>query len=56
MGDFFGLREYFLQVWVLVSNLVYIIFALLLLYMAIMQIFSGESKFAFKQKLPLHTY
>lgn len=52
MGDFFGLREYFLQVWVLVSNLVYIIFALLLLYMAIMQIFSGESEFAFKQKLP----
>lgn len=52
MGDFFGLREYFLQVWVLVSNIVYIIFALLLLYMAIMQIFSGESEFAFKQKLP----
>lgn len=52
MGDFFGLRVYFLQVWVLVSNIVYIIFALLLLYMAIMQIFSGESKFAFKQMLP----
>lgn len=52
MGDFFGLREYFLQVWVLVSNIVYIIFALLLLFMAIMQIFSGESKYAFKQMLP----
>ena len=52
MGDFFGLRTYFLQVWVLVSNLVYIIFALLLLYLAIMQIFNGESEFAFKKKLP----
>lgn len=52
MGDFFGLRKYFLQVWILVSNLVYIIFALMLLYMAIMQIFNGESEYAFKQKLP----
>lgn len=36
----------------LVSNLTYIIFALMLLYMAVMQIFSGESNYAFKKKLP----
>ncbi len=52
MGDFFGLRPYFLQIWVLVSNLTYIIFALLLLYMAVLQIFSSESNYAFKKKLP----
>jgi len=52
MGDFFGLRPYFIQVWVLVSNLVYIVFALMLLWMAIMQIFSSESNYAFKKKLP----
>jgi hypothetical protein len=52
MGDFFGLRPYFIQVWVLVSNMVYIIFALMLLFMAVMQIFSGESSYAFKKKLP----
>jgi len=39
MGDFFGLRAYFQEVWVLVANIVYIIFALMLLFMAIMQIF-----------------
>lgn len=52
MGDFFGLRPYFVQIWVLVSNLTYIIFALLLLYMAVLQIFSSESNYAFKKKLP----
>ncbi len=53
MGDFFGLRRYFIDVWVLVSNIVYIIFALLLLVMAIVQIFGGgEAEYAFKQKLP----
>lgn len=52
MGDFFGLRPYFIQVWVLVSNLVYIVFALMLLWMAVMQIFSSESNYAFKKKLP----
>ena len=53
MGDFFGLRGYFKEVWILVANIVYIIFALMLLYMAIMQIFGGsESEYAFKKKLP----
>jgi len=52
MGDFFGLRPYFINVWVLVSNLVYIVFALMLLWMAVMQIFSSESNYAFKKKLP----
>ncbi len=53
MGDFFGLRGYFKEVWILVANIVYIIFALMLLYMAIMQIFWGaESEYAFKKKLP----
>lgn len=52
MGDFFGLRAYFRQVWILVSNIVYVIFALMLLYMAIMQIFWGaESEYAFKKRL-----
>jgi len=54
MGDFFGLRKYFIDVWVLVSNLVYIAFALILLFMAVMQIFGGEeSKYAFKKKIPM---
>ncbi len=53
MGDFFGLRGYFKEVWILVANIVYIIFALMLLYMAIMQIFGwSESEYAFKKKLP----
>lgn len=53
MGDFFGLRGYFKEIWILVSNIVYIVFALMLLYMAIMQIFGGaESEYAFKKKLP----
>lgn len=53
MGDFFGLRPYFKEVWVLVANIVYIIFALMLLYMAVMQIFgTGENNYAFKKKLP----
>jgi len=53
MGDFFGLRAYFKEVWILVANIVYIIFALMLLYMAIMQIFGwSESDYAFKKKLP----
>lgn len=34
------------------SNLVYIVFALMLLWMAVMQIFSSESNYAFKKKLP----
>lgn len=52
MGDFFGLRPYFVNVWILVSNLVYIAFALILLYMAVMQIFSSNSEYTFKKKLP----
>lgn len=53
MGDFFGLRKYFLQVWILVSNLVYIAFALILLFLAVMQIFGGEgTEFTLKNKLP----
>lgn len=53
MGDFFWLRPYFREVWILVSNITYIIFALALLYMAIVQIFGGsESEYAFKKKLP----
>lgn len=53
MGDFFGLRPYFLNVWVLVSNLVYIAFAMILLFLAVMQIFGGEdAEYTFKKKLP----
>jgi hypothetical protein len=53
MGDFFGLRPYFLKIWILVSNLVYIAFALILLYLAVMQIFAGEdAEYTFKKKLP----
>jgi hypothetical protein len=53
MGDFFGLRPYFLNVWILVSNLVYIAFAMILLFLAVMQIFGGENaEYTFKKKLP----
>ena len=52
MGDFFGLRPYFIQIWILVSNMVYIAFALLLLGMAVIQIFGSNSNYAFKKKLP----
>ena len=53
MGDFFGLRPYFREVWILVSNFVYIAFALMLLYTAVIQIFgAGDSEYAYKQKLP----
>lgn len=38
--------------WILVSNIVYIIFACMLLVMAVLQIFDGENKLAFKQKFP----
>lgn len=50
MGDFFGLRPYFLNVWILVSNLVYIAFAMILLFLAVMQIFWGEdAEYTFKK-------
>lgn len=52
MGDIFGLREKFLEIWIIVSNLTYIIFAMLLLGMAVIQIFgNGDHTFALKKKI-----
>lgn len=52
MGDIFDLREKFLEIWIIVSNLTYIIFAMLLLGMAVIQIFgNGDHTFALKKKI-----
>ncbi len=52
-GEIFGLRPVLHQLWVLVSNIVYIIFAFLLVAMAFMNIFAGEKNtWAIKAKLP----
>lgn len=53
-GDFFGIREYLYEIWVLVSNIVYIIFAMILLWLAAMGIFgSPNSEYVIKKKLPM---
>ena len=52
-GEVFGLRPVLHSLWVLVSNIVYIIFAFLLVAMAFMNIFAGEKNtWAIKAKLP----
>jgi len=54
-GDFFGLREYLYEIWVLVSNIVYIIFAILLLWMAANGIFhpKDDYEYTIKKRLPV---
>jgi hypothetical protein len=52
-GEIFGLRPILHDLWVLVSNVVYVIFAFLLVVMAFMNIFAGEKNtWAIKAKLP----
>jgi hypothetical protein len=52
-GEIFGLRPILHNLWVLISNIVYVIFAFLLVVMAFMNIFAGEKNtWAIKAKLP----
>lgn len=52
-GEIFGLRPIIHQLWVLVSNVVYVIFAFLLIGMAFMNIFGhAEGSYAMKKALP----
>ena len=51
MGDIFGLRPMLYSLWVLVSNVVYVIFAGMLVAMAFMNIF-GNKSYQLKEKLP----
>lgn len=52
-GEIFGLRPILHSLWVLISNIVYIIFAFLLIVMAFMNIYGGEKNaWAIKTKLP----
>jgi hypothetical protein len=52
-GQVFGLRSVLHDLWVLISNVVYIIFAFLLIAMAFMNIYAGEKNtWAIKAKLP----
>ncbi len=52
-GEIFGLRTVLHDLWVLMSNMVYIAFAFLLIAMAFMNIYAGEKNtWAIKAKLP----
>lgn len=52
-GEIFGLRPVFHNLWILISNIVYIIFAFLLVAMAFMNIFGHEGNtWAIRAKLP----
>lgn len=52
-GEIFGLRPIIHSLWVLVSNVVYVIFAFLLIAMAFMNIFGqGGEHYAMKKALP----
>lgn len=53
LGEIFGLRPIIHKFWVLVSNIVYVIFAFLLIAMAFMNIFGiGQDHYAMKKALP----
>ncbi len=52
-GEIFGLRPIIHNLWVLISNIVYVIFAFLLIAMAFMNIFGqGGDHYAMKKALP----
>jgi hypothetical protein len=52
-GEIFGLRPVIHDLWILISNIVYIIFAFLLVTMAFMNIFGAEGNtWAIRAKLP----
>jgi hypothetical protein len=50
-GDLFGLREPMHKMWIIVSNIVYFIYAILLIIIALATIFGKES-FSYKTMLP----
>lgn len=51
-GDFIGLRPILHSLWVFVSNMVYVIFAAMLIVVAIANIFGQSDSYAIKKMLP----
>lgn len=51
-GDIFGLRTVIHSLWILISNIVYIVFAFSLVAIAFVNIYSGGGNFAIKKALP----
>ncbi|MDD2907490.1 MAG: hypothetical protein PHH98_02510 [Candidatus Gracilibacteria bacterium] len=52
-GSLFGLNTYFKDIWILISNVVYLVFAFILIWIAFMNIIGkGQEKYALKQALP----
>ncbi len=52
-GSLFGLNWYFKQIWILVSNVVYFVFAFILIWIAFMNIiWKWQDKYQLKQALP----
>ena len=55
-GSLFGLNVYFKNIWILVSNIVYFIFAFILIWIAFMNIiWKSSDQFQLKQALPKFT-
>lgn len=52
-GEIFGLRPILHQLWILVSNVVYVIFGFMLVFIAFANIFGGESSKAYEMKTML---
>ncbi len=52
-GDIFNLRPILHSLWVLVSNVVYVIFGFMLVFIAFANIFGGESSKAYEMKTML---
>ncbi len=50
-GDLFGLREPMHKMWIIVSNIVYFIYAILLIIIALATIF-GKENFSYKSMIP----
>lgn len=52
-GSLFGLNAYFKQIWIMISNIVYLIFAFILIWIAFMNIiWKWWDKYQLKQALP----
>lgn len=52
-GSLFGLNWYFKSIWILISNVVYLIFAFIIIWIAFMNIiWKWQEKYALKQALP----
>lgn len=52
-GEIFGLRPILHQLWILISNVVYVIFGFMLVFIAFANIFGGESSKAYEMKTML---